>query len=157
MSTIAWDGVSVVADGQASAAGIITDLDIRKIRVESALVYALVGVSPLFDRLIAWYLAGADPDKAPKPLKEDGWGLVVFGARADGSVMQFTDECPYGDAFQPPWAWGSGRLIALGAMYAGCSAEEAVRIAVERDVNTGGEIQMINIAEALGALREAAE
>lgn len=40
-----------------------------------------------------------------------------------------------------PWAMGSGSDFAIGAMDAGASAREAVKIASQRDVGTGGKIR----------------
>lgn len=44
-------------------------------------------------------------------------------------------------------AIGSGARFALGAMYAGCSAEEAVKIASQLDVYTGGPINTTRIPD----------
>lgn len=44
-------------------------------------------------------------------------------------------------------AIGSGMYYALTAMDCGCSAEEAVKMAAKRDVNTGGEIRIFKIQE----------
>lgn len=44
-----------------------------------------------------------------------------------------------------PYAVGSGEQFALGAMYAGASAEEAVKIASKMDIRTGGRVQKINL------------
>lgn len=44
----------------------------------------------------------------------------------------------------PFLAWGSGWLIAVGALEAGVSAEQAVTIAARRDVFTGGKIHTLS-------------
>jgi len=70
---------------------------------------------------------------------------------------------PYLSGVDVPFAIGAGSDYALGAMDYGASPEEAVRGACRRNVFTGGEIQVVNIAAALGlqpqaaALAEAAE
>ena len=68
-------------------------------------------------------------------------GMVI---RPDGRVFKFYGtprpvelNCPYGHAI------GSGANIAIAAMMAGASAEEAVRIAVELDQGCGGPIKII--------------
>lgn len=43
-------------------------------------------------------------------------------------------------------AIGSGISHALTAMDCGCSAEEAVKMAAKRDVNTGGEIRIFKVS-----------
>lgn len=57
-----------------------------------------------------------------------------------------------GKALEPlpyfaPMTIGSGAGLALGAMLAGKSPEEAVAIAIERDINSGGNITVIRIDE----------
>jgi ATP-dependent protease HslVU (ClpYQ) peptidase subunit len=49
------------------------------------------------------------------------------------------------DTLSEPWAVGSGGDFAMGAMYVGASAEEAVAAAIELDPSTGGEIETIEI------------
>ena len=44
---------------------------------------------------------------------------------------------------QPPVAVGSGCEFAIGAMAAGASSADAVRIAAKFDINTGGPVQEI--------------
>ena len=45
----------------------------------------------------------------------------------------------------PFHAIGSGWEIAMGAMAMGATAEEAVRVAMQYDVNTGGEVECITL------------
>jgi ATP-dependent protease HslVU (ClpYQ) peptidase subunit len=44
-----------------------------------------------------------------------------------------------------PAAIGSGSLLALGAMEAGVSPEQAVGIAAKRDIGTGGKITVLHL------------
>jgi ATP-dependent protease HslVU (ClpYQ) peptidase subunit len=101
-------------------------------------------------------MAGHDPEKAPKPQKDGNWRLLVMHR---DRIMSYTDTMPYGDPFPYPQAFGSGCNYAMTALRLGKSPEEAIAIAEGFDVYTGGPIQVVNIAEAIGlqAVKEAAE
>ena len=42
---------------------------------------------------------------------------------------------------------GSGSLYAIGALFAGVSVREAVKIAIKLDINSGGKIQIVRRGE----------
>ena len=96
--------------------------------------------------LIAWVKAGADPDKAPK-YGDQEWILLVIDG--DGP-RQYHHKLLYPEAQSYPVTLGSGRDIALGALRAKKSPREAVAIACDEDVWSGGEIQVVDLREALG-------
>ena len=156
MTTIVASEDFIAADGLRCAGDTIEGLDSRKIVVERGVVYALCGASVMRGPLIKWHQAGADPDKLPKCGYEGGWALVVIDR--DG-IRRYTDKCPYADPARYPYVDGSGYQYALGAVKAGADPAEAVRIACECDVHSGGEVQVVDIAEALARepVREAAE
>jgi hypothetical protein len=60
----------------------------------------------------------------------------------DGSVEIFEDV---GSICIRPryYAFGSGKAEALGAMFAGASAADAVRAAIEHDADTGGDVTVL--------------
>ena len=123
--------------------------------MEDGAIYALAGTTCLIRVLIAWIKAGADPQKAPK---DEGinWGILVIDAEG---ARHYSRACPYPEEQEYPFTTGTGRDIALGALKAGATPKEAVEIACRVDVHSGGSIQVVNIAEALGLqpVREAAE
>lgn len=109
------------------------------------------------ESLIAWHLAGADPAKLPPAEKAD-WNLLVVDP---DSIQLYSSDVPYPIDVKPPFAIGSGEKYALGAMDGGLSPAEAVLAASKRDPYTGGNIQAIDILEALSPvvapIAEAAE
>ena len=118
-------------------------------------MFAFTGDFGVFEPAINWYLNDdANPEKAPKASKDGNWRLLV--AFPD-HVVSYTDTVPYGEEFPYPQAFGSGAAYAMTAMRIGKTAEEAVKIAAELDVWTAGPVQVVNIAETLGQIREAAE
>ena len=154
MTTICTDGISLAADGRVHSDGTRVRDDEKKIMVRGGVIYALGGVTCLFDPLIKWVTDGADPEKIPKG--DLRWQLLVITRTA---FVTYSNTCPYAERQDYPFTTGSGRDVAYGAMKAGKSPREAVAIAAEDDLYTGGEIQVVNIAEALGLapIKEAAE
>ena len=156
MTTVATDGRTIASDSLRVAGSERIDTTTKKIQVRERHVFAFTGDFGCFDPAIDWFLAGHDPEKAPKPQKNGNWRLLVMWP---DRIMSYSDEMLYGEPFPYPQAFGSGCNYAMTALRLGKSPAEAVIIAAEFDVYTGGPIQVVNIAEALGlqAVREAAE
>lgn len=150
MTTIATDGATIAADGLVQSNGIVATRSFRKIVVEDCVIYALAGTMCMLRPLIEWVKAGADPERAPKTAESD-WGclLVIDGLGKEGARCYFS-KAPYPDSVDFPFAIGSGREIALGAMKAGKTPRQALDIAADCDIYSGGEIQVVDIAQALG-------
>lgn len=157
MTTIAIDGTHIAADGLKIWGGEVMGLSHEKVRREWNGIYAMTGTAPYFDPLVKWHQSGADPEKAPKCSDDNSWALLFIDRL--GSVTKYSSSCAYPEVFPTPIALGAGGEMATGAMLAKASAAEAVSIVAARTNHTGGEIQVIDIAEALGLsnLAEAAE
>lgn len=88
------------------------------------------------ERFVAWLRAGGDPE-AWKGEKPDVRALVV---RPNGALFlhdeSLTPSVPIECEF---YAIGSGGEFAMGAMAMGADVEEAIRVAIRFDVNSGGE------------------
>jgi hypothetical protein len=155
MTTVAWDGKTLASESRATRGHEIAPWAEQKLFVREGKVYASAGEGNLTEPLMTWHAAGGDIDKAPKGDPETGWTLLVIGH--DGAYI-YTSSSPYPYKITSPYAMGSGKQFALGALHAGKSAKEAVEIACRLDVWSGGEIQVVDIAEALGrpALRAVA-
>lgn len=144
MTTIAIDGTTIAADGLRLWSSDIVQLDCEKIRVEGQAIYALAGTFGAFGPAIKWHQAGADPDAVPKV---DDWTLFVLD---QSGLNKYTKTLPYPEPMPVPIAFGSGCDQAMGAMMAGATAEEAVRIVSLVSVNTGGLIRVVDIASVIG-------
>ena len=156
MTVIAADGTHIVADGRTLFGHSEIGLeDTRKIVVRDRVIYAISGVGVLLEPLIAWHLSGATPSDAPACAGE-AWSFLVIDAAGPG---YYCHQAPYRGRMNYPLTLGCGADYALGAMLAGADARRAVEIACSKDAKCGGEIQVIDIAEALGLspMREAAE
>lgn len=149
MTTIAYDGVSVVADGLRCFGSERSRTDVQKIKIVGRnVIYAYTGISALHAPIIAWFEAGHDPKNVPQFHSSDaahGWALLVI--KKDGSVLTVGDEAPYPLECCAPFTLGSGADYAMGALHAGATARQAVEIAVKLDIHTGGDIQVVSIAE----------
>lgn len=120
---------------------------VSKVRTQAGRVYALSGSAAIFDPLIDWHSTGADVEKVPKCSDQISWSLVALNP--DGTLDLYTKDAPYADRNELPFALGSGGDYALGAIAAGADVRRAIEIAALYDTNTGGDIQVVNIAEAL--------
>ncbi|HEV2897411.1 MAG TPA: hypothetical protein VGX71_06130 [Pseudaminobacter sp.] len=73
-------------------------------------------------------------------------GVQALLVWTDGTVYYWNSRCFTGPLEAPFFAIGSGWEFALGALHAGATAEEAVRIASECDSLTGGPIQTAKLS-----------
>jgi hypothetical protein len=94
-----------------------------------------------------WFVDGCKGDCPPMGDLEKNWaeGFIIM---ADGRLVTFGPTASWAEAgmYSDMNAWGSGADFARGAMTAGASAEEAVRIAMHWDTNSGGDITVLRRA-----------
>jgi hypothetical protein len=149
MTTIATDGRTIAADGLRCIGNERISLSTKKIRVVEGRIFAISGDFAVFGPAIEWYLAGADPKRVPsgEAGHDGGYGLYVI--ERDGRFYRYSDKFPYPDDIPYPATFGSGANYAMAALKCGKAPQEAVALAAELDVYTGGEIQVIDIATAV--------
>jgi hypothetical protein len=144
MTTICWDGKSVAADTMACTGDYRTPAKILKVKQVGDIVFAMSGMSALFEPCIKWYLDGHDPESMPcwRGGGDNASRLLVF---KDGRCFAFHTSLPYPDENFAPDAWGAGENFAIGAMKAGADARRAAEIAIECNPFTGGEVQVVDL------------
>lgn len=135
MTTIAYKDGVIATDGQMTAGDVIVYLDAYKSQEKDGAHFFLCGSDNDIDEIVnAW------PDGKMKRSNRSA-GFVVNQCVIFGAVQNYgrceTWEHPKAAAY----AYGSGYEFAIGAMDAGCSAEEAIAIAAKRDTATGGTIR----------------
>lgn len=143
MTCISWDGRHVMADSMATnGAKNIGGVD--KLVVRGDHVFGLTGAAALFDPMIGWYIAGADPLTIPKGRDAaDDATLFVFN---ENRAAFYKTELPYAEDFRAcPMAWGIGAEFVLGALDAGADLKTAMEIAIKRSVWLGGPVQIIDL------------
>lgn len=136
VTTIAYrDGV-LAADTLMTANGMRAG-DQVKIMRRGRLIIGFAGASRNFEAFRNWLASGATGAFS----SEDG---NVFIIPPDGCPVVWGDgDTPWRET-APFWALGTGEAVAMGAMQAGSSAEDAVRAAIALDVNSGGEITVLH-------------
>lgn len=140
MTTIAWDGKVLAGDRQRTEYG--TPTKARKVyRVRSKdgrrFLIGCTGDSDDCVAMVRW-LKGRGDKPVPKAL-----GVISIDER--GRVWLCGEKLVwYQIKGLPYWSIGSGSDYALGAMAAGKSARDALRIATRLDVSTGGGVDVVS-------------
>lgn len=75
----------------------------------------------------------------------DASGIAIS---PNGNVFTFESGSWYQEKPADFYVWGGGFAVALGALHAGASAEEAIRIVSIVHTKTGGDIETLEIAKA---------
>lgn len=151
MTTIAWDGCTLAADSQATNSDAVSSLSEQKIFTPSNAEWLING-----ERIIAIGITGdcGTEEQLFSLLPGNLTYKTEFTTEVDFSAIAITgtgrawviakDE---GKTHASIWlrkeslAIGSGHMIAKAAMKCGKNAIEAVRIAIEMDVYSGGMVQ----------------
>lgn len=155
MTTIAFDGKRLAADSQVCNGDVIAPIGIQKLwYIRHAGRNAVVGGSGTPTSIMA--LARLFLQNLPAvrehhavliaptfPVDQGGSAIMldvetrrVFHMGQDGSCVEITGS---------QFACGSGREFALGAMFAGASALDAIKIAKQLDPWSGGEVYGVSL------------
>lgn len=151
MTTIAYDGRYVVADGRSTVGNLVTGKKARKIWVidltmngftEKAIFagagsYQSISIVRSHLEREDFLMAEVVPELEPNSFS----GLVVL---QDGRCYVLEDRIVPMEQ-EVPTALGSGTDYAMAAMTMGKSAIEAVKVACELDVYSGGDIMAVDI------------
>lgn len=146
MTTVAYRKGILAGDSKVTAEGsfMCSATKIRKVDG------CLIGGCGNLD-LVHWFLKNFKLDVLTGKIKlattinekDDFEGLIID---PKGKVFYYSEKClvtPVKDFGY--YAIGSGSTVALGAMYAGATAREAVMAAIKFDVHTGGPIKMVRL------------
>lgn len=142
MTIIAWRDGIVAADSLATSDDVVTSRKFKKIRrMADGRVAAMMGAAVGAQEILRW-IEGGEVGEQPRFEGEKSATVVVIGPEGltsyDEYGKELISEAPYR-------AFGCGRDLALGAMAAGATAEEAVRAACEHSVYCGGEITVLTL------------
>lgn len=133
MTTIAWDGTTLAADKQSTWGGTpIVTRKVFKLRAPdgSFILYGGSGNSIQLGAFHRW-VSGQIREK---PCIDDCQFMMIDHHRR---VWIAHNNMDWHRIHVPRWAMGSGADYALGAMYGGASAAEAVKVASRLDTGTG--------------------
>lgn len=138
MTTVAWRGGVMAADTMMTFGSTLIDGRIKIARRDDGALIGAAGLCGRSEAFRAWALGG---EVGNAPDMKDSTGIIV---EPDGAVRVFDGEENGSYTIRPPYfAIGSGTDHALGAMFAGASAETAVRAAILHDKSSGGAVTVI--------------
>lgn len=134
MTTIAYDGISIASDSQVG--GAYLDGGNKKVIRAGKSYFGVAGALEDQVAFFAWHRGG----EKPKVSDDNFEGIEVRGK----SVYWWGSNL-VACKIRAPAAIGSGTQFAMGAMLAGATAKEAVKIAAKLDSGTGRSIRSISI------------
>lgn len=146
MTVIAWDGRILASDKQVTMNGI--KFSTTKLKYLGNGEYAaMTGDRNDCLAMLEWYKDGADRDKFPQLGKgNDSYSLLLV-IRGNNLSAVYYENSPFAvNVEDRKIAFGCGRDLALGAMAAGVSAFEAVKIACQFDIHCGVGCDWVNVA-----------
>jgi hypothetical protein len=151
MTTIAFDGRFLAADGLQQREGITIERRAVKLVLGALGVYAMTGQCGWCPAWVDWAEAGAKVGECP-PADTSTESLLIrarWTYSGEGDVdawpaEMLSNRMPYWAAEASPSAWGSGREHAITAMDLGQNAMVAVHMASLRDTSTGGRIMFVD-------------
>ncbi len=144
MTTIAWDGKTLATDGRATTNDVIESDNIKKLfktkkRDSDYVSCAFCGSYVDALKILKWINEGRGDD-FPEIDKEISVSIICVKRNNTLDIYRRENK-----GFPLPhkglYTDGSGWELAMGAMEAGATAVEAVKIACRRDVHSGGKIQ----------------
>jgi ATP-dependent protease HslVU (ClpYQ) peptidase subunit len=141
VTTVATDGKSMAADGRAvnGRDTIVAENVLKLHRVCDAHI-GFSGGEADGHAFVRWFMKMREKaDYEPLKVADDFGALVLYD---DGLVVLYDHELSR-VTVELPYAIGTGSQLALGAMLAGASPEQAVKIAASRDVWSGGAIRSV--------------
>ena len=136
MTTIAYKDGIVAVDSRMTQNGIIINDDFNKIIVREGATFAFSGHPVDFELAIEAFLSNYKTENLII-------GGIVFYLGDVYIIGCDEEEGFWKEKFDAntPYASGSGKTYALTAMDMGASAKEAVKMAIKRDVYSGGKIK----------------
>ena len=147
MTTIAWDGVSLVADTLSERSG-LKGSTTKIVRLNDGSLFGYAGTRNIGLEIIEWLNSTQEKTDFPSAQKSrDDWGNGLL-IKPDGSCWLFErSHIPLAQTDRTYTAIGSGRDYALATMFHGGNALEAVKCAAEFDLYTGGCFESLCLRE----------
>lgn len=168
MTTIAYRDGIMAAEGKMTLGDMVIKLDTEKVFWVNNHLVGVCGRARAINTFVSWLQKQTDyhivnsevgdlVDLIP-PVLEDDEGYTSLVVTPSRQVLMYEGNTPIDMGVDVPMSVGSGSCFALAAMKAGNSAEEAVKVACELDVYSGGEITVVQLEEEPEPLtREVAE
>jgi ATP-dependent protease HslVU (ClpYQ) peptidase subunit len=136
---VCYDGETLASDSRL-VSGYICNVTTPKFYKVGSTYVAFCGDAESELVYFRWFKDQTKPKPSPDNLKE----FEAMIIRPNGKVYQSASLCQFVEVGKP-YAIGSGGSYAMGAMLAGATAKEAVKIAMKLDVDTGGKIKSMRV------------
>jgi len=139
MTTIAYDKKrgEIAVDSRCTSDGVLCSNNVTKfVHLNGGGMGFFTGKWSEVLMLKEQVIDGGKPD--PEQLEE-----ATYIEVRNGKVTEF--DGPVGERINRSSAWGSGSEYAVGAMEAGATAAQAVKIAAKYDLATGGKIHVFKV------------
>lgn len=157
MTTISYKDGIMAHDGKMTLGDTVIKLDTEKAFWVNNHLVGICGRARAINTFVTWLQRMTDyhivnqevgdlVDLIP-PVLEDDEGYTALVVTPSKQVLMYEGNTPIDMGNDVPMAVGSGSVYALAAMKAGASAEEAVKIACELDVYSGGVIGLVALEE----------
>lgn len=168
MTTISYKDGVMASDGKMTLGDMVIKLDTQKTFWVNNHLVGVCGRARAINTFVSWLQKQTDyhivnsevgdlVDLVP-PVLEDDEGYNALVVTPSRQVLMYEGNTPIDMGVDVPMSVGSGSCFALAAMKTGSSAEEAVKVACELDVYSGGEITVVQLEEEPQELtREVAE
>lgn len=135
MTTIAYRHGILAADTRMiHGSAIIAENIIKIVRRDDGAMCGGAGDCAWVQAFHRWFLDGEHDD--PPVVEENSKGVIVKKRKP----IEYFEPCGTVEFRAPYFAFGSGKEFALGAFWAGASAADAVRAAMQFDPGTGGRV-----------------
>lgn len=140
MTTIAYHhkDKEIAVDSRFTRDSVISTDNANKIIKKDGVTFVLSGYCKSYADLVDMWFSG----EANKSI--ECTAFVV----SEGSVYEYgldSEKCISCEKIEENLTKGSGDYWALAAMDFGCSAKEAVKYAITRDIYSGGKVRVINV------------
>jgi len=135
MTTIAYHENIIAVDSRATTNGVITDDNSNKIIKKNGVVFIVSGALSDFDEIVKAYNGEPyDKNADASAFVDDGGTVYLAGICKDDGFWKL-------DITDRSYAIGSGADHAWTALDLECNAVEAVKMAIKRNIYTGGKIR----------------
>lgn len=148
MTTIAYDGKTLVSDSQSSIGDLKYEADCQKLFPDVG-PFVVLGVAGSYQDCMDIIEVISEYNKINHirslDFKELDWKAEMIGITHEGQVWHYSGNRSFELRADVPYAVGSGADYALGAMAVGATATEAVLAAAKLDLYTNEVLQVAEI------------
>lgn len=132
MTTVCTDGKVMAADGRLTGSFIIQRNHKKIFKLIDGSIIGFCGECRCWQAMVDWLNGGTKPEFK----KGEFTGLILY---PNGDIFTIDEEL-HKAKVSAPFAIGSGRDFAMGAMLFGAAPAEAVKVAIKLDTSSGGKV-----------------